>query len=160
MDAGTSSPAEEVCADREAVSPENPDCAWCRRYGVNLDRGGALCRRCRNHPEFRFDLETFALARAARACPGDFAYCRRFGVAAGAEVCGRCRDDPGYRAFLAGQRAARPAARAPGADCPHRGRPLRTEPRRCCGGRFVEVTIHLCARRGEAAPETCAECGG
>ena len=155
----SSSELDDGCADWQSVSPETPDCPWCARYGINLDVGGAICRRCRIGGAFRFDLATYALARSARACPGDYAYCERFQVAAGPDLCARCREDPLYRAFLAGQRAARPGIphRDPAA-CSHRGAPLRVETRRCCGGRLIDVKIYACDRRGEAAPETCAEC--
>ena len=145
------------CEHRHGESPENPAYKWCLKYGINLDHACNLCRMCQARPDFRHGLETYASARAARSCPGGFAYCERFAVAAGPEICARCRSDPGYRALLAGQRGARPTPRNAVA-CPHRGAVVKVEPRICCGGRMMDVFIHACALHGEAAPETCGRC--
>ena len=147
----------EECQHFEPTSPEAPACCWCGKYGINLDVARRLCVRCYTDVGFRHDLETFAAARAARDCSGGFAWCERFGLAAGPEVCGRCRANPGYRAFLAGQRAARPRPRDPN-TCPHRGDLFWTEERRCCGGRMVEAKVYACTRHGEAGLETCGRC--
>ncbi|MFH0910947.1 MAG: hypothetical protein V1918_05545 [Planctomycetota bacterium] len=99
-----------ACPDFLDPSPENPDCAWCGRFAVNLDRAGRLCGRCRRDAPFRARLEEHLAARQGGDCR-ETAWCERFGLATNPKQCAACRKDPAFRAFLFGQARARASAK-------------------------------------------------
>lgn len=149
-----------ACGDYARISPENPDCAWCGRYRINLDREGRFCARCANEIGFRAMLERQAAVRFGGGCAGGESFCNVFRVATDEEQCARCKSEPEFRGFLHGQWLARRrderAERM--RDCTFRGGTLRTERRGCCGGERREVRIFRCEKRGEAGEWVCAEC--
>jgi hypothetical protein len=147
------------CPHHRARSPENPDCAWCERYRLNLDPGGRLCAACAAEPDLRRRLEALGRVRDDADCAHG-TWCERFLTPATPQLCRRCREDPALRALLHGQAEARRRVERHRrlARCRHRGAPLREIERPCCGGRRARAIVYACRRRGEALPERCQAC--
>lgn len=151
------------CAHLQNTSPENPSCAWCDLYRINIDRSGRLCGKCRDDDKFRQGLELLRQARTAPAskpvCNGsENDWCDRFACVTTSEQCERCKSDPEFRQFLFSQFMTKPKKKPTESLCPHRGEKVGTVIKKCCGGREKEVVLYICKIKGKADEIDCQRC--
>ncbi len=144
------------CVEYREVSPENEKFAWCAKYLVNLDNRGRFCKRCRSDRSFQRMLLEVSRVRGLHDCSGTGGYCEIFQTVTTLKQCERCQSDGEYRAFIRSQ--AQVARRERIDNCPERGKVVRIEKQKCCGGKERDLEIFECRKLTLAHKGICTTC--
>ena len=139
------------CPFLSTPEKENITHLQCHKYHITIDNKRLICHFCQNNEAFRKNIEILLTLKDTEAP----LWCGRFSMPSNEHLCAQCRDDPLWKTFLAIQNANRQIRDM---QCPHQGKVLRIETRKCCGGKVTHVPIFHCDIYKEAGPEICRAC--